>query len=87
MRLSIGEGAIAFALLWGGLLLVVGLINLAVPISGSVFSHEMSSVDPGFGTLADVLVGTDSAADGVLGGRSAVGSITFSHEHERKDVL
>jgi hypothetical protein len=72
MQLSLKALAIAFGLLWGGLLLAVGLANLAAPAYGLAFLHGMSSVYPGFhasGRLGDVLVGTGYALiDGALGG-------------------
>jgi len=72
MQFSLKALAIACGLLWGGLLLVVGLANLAVPTYGSAFLQGMSSVYPGFrasGTFADILVGTGYALiDGALGG-------------------
>jgi len=72
MRLSVKGLAISFGLLWGGMMLVVGLANLAAPSYGASFLHGMSSVYPGFrasGTFPDVLVGTGYAlVDGGLGG-------------------
>jgi len=72
MQISLKGLAIAFALLWGGLILAVGLANLEVPRYGSAFLHGTSSIYPGFraaGTLSDVLLGTGYALlDGVLVG-------------------
>jgi hypothetical protein len=72
MQLSLKALAIAFGLLWGGLLLAVGLVNQAVPSYGSAFLHAMSSVYPGFrasGAFTDILLGTGYAlVDGALGG-------------------
>ncbi len=72
MKLSLKALAITFGLLWGGLLLVVGMANLVAPTYGSSFLHGMSSVYPGFhasGRFADVLVGTGYALiDGALAG-------------------
>ena len=50
MRVSIKAIALTPALLWGGCLLVVGLINLADPQYGSEFLRMMSSVYPGADT-------------------------------------
>lgn len=76
MTFSARSLAIVSALLWGGSVLFVGLINLAVPSYGALFLQCMSGVYPGFHnsrTLLDVLVGTayglvDGAAGGVLFG-------------------
>ena len=76
MRLSLKALAFSCALLWGGLLLAVGLANLAAPTYGSAFLRGMSSVYPGFhasGRISDVLVGTayglfDGAAAGLVFG-------------------
>ena len=72
MKLSIRALMITAALLWGGGLLLVGLLNLASESYGLAFLQMMSSVYPGFHvsrTLGDVLVGTVYAAvDGALCG-------------------
>jgi len=72
MRLSIKACVVSFALLWGGCLLFVGIINLACASYGSAFLQMMSSVYPGFHnsrTILSVLVGTGYAlVDGGLGG-------------------
>ena len=72
MRLSSKSLAIVFALLWGGGILVVGLVNLAVPSYGTVFLQCASSIYPGFHnsrTFVDVLVGTGyGLVDGAVGG-------------------
>lgn len=72
MRLSMSALTIAAAVLWGGGLLFVGLLNLSSPTYGLAFLEMMSSVYPGFNasrTLVDVLVGTAYAAvDGAICG-------------------
>jgi hypothetical protein len=72
MTLSVRSLAIVSALLWGGGVLFVGLINLAAPSYGAVFLQCMSGVYPGFHnsrTLLDVLVGTGyGLVDGAVGG-------------------
>jgi hypothetical protein len=72
MTLSVKSLAIVSALLWGGAILTVGLINLAAPSYGVVFLQCMSGVYPGFHnsrTLLDVLVGTGyGLVDGAIGG-------------------
>jgi hypothetical protein len=75
MRLSAKALAFAGALLWGGGILFVGLINLASPTYGADFLRVMASLYPGFDasrTAADVLIGTlyglmDGAVCGLLG--------------------
>jgi hypothetical protein len=72
MALSIRSLAITSALLWGGGVLFVGLVNLAAPSYGTVFLQCVSSVYPGFHNsrhFLDVLVGTGYALfDGAVGG-------------------
>jgi len=72
MNLSIKSVAITAALLCGGCLLALGLINLAVPSYGAAFLNGVASIYPGFRhshTLVDVLLGTAyGAIDGALGG-------------------
>lgn len=72
MKLSARALAVTCALLWGGGLLLVGLVNLRVPSYGDSFLRAMSSVYPGFHdarSLTDLLVGTGEALiDGVVGG-------------------
>ena len=61
MRLSSKAMALASGLLWGGCLLLVGLINLMYPSYGTDFLRGMSSIYPGFyhtRDFADVLMGT-----------------------------
>jgi hypothetical protein len=72
MRLSVKGLAIACALLWGGCILFVGVINLIRPEYGASFLRGMSSVYPWFhgsGSFGDVLIGTvEGLADGAVGG-------------------
>ncbi len=72
MRLSAKALAITSGLLWGGCLLLVGLINLAAPSYGAEFLSGMGSVYPGFyhsHTFLDVLLGTlYGFVDGAIGG-------------------
>lgn len=73
-RLSMKVMAIVPALLWGGCMLFVGLINMGAPSYGGDFLRMMSSVYPGFHdtrTAAEVVIGTiyglvDGAIAGVL---------------------
>ncbi len=72
MRISLRALAVAAALLWGGGVLFVGLVNLAAPSYGTIFLQCVSSIYPGFHnsrTFLDVLVGTGYAlVDGAVGG-------------------
>ena len=72
MRLSVKALAIVSALLWGGCVLFVGLVNVASPSYGAGFLTWMSSVYPGFHDshrFADVLIGTGyGLVDGAVGG-------------------
>jgi hypothetical protein len=74
MKLSTKASALAFAALWGGCLLFVGLLNAVFPPYGAGFLRLMSSVYPFYSavpTVAGVLVGTiwgilDGAVAGFL---------------------
>ena len=72
MRLSIRALMITAALLWGGGMLFVGLLNLASASYGVGFLQLMTSVYPGFHasrTFGDVVVGTAYATgDGAICG-------------------
>ena len=72
MTLSVRSLAIVSALLWGGGVLFVGLVNLAAPSYGAAFLQCVSSIYPGFHNsrnLLDVLLGTGYAlVDGAVGG-------------------
>ena len=72
MRLSIKSFAMASGLLWGGCILLTGLLNLAFPNYGAAMLQMMSSVYPGFHfsrSLGDVLVGCGyGLVDGAVGG-------------------
>ncbi len=72
MRLSIKGTAIAAGLLWGGAILLVGLINLARPEYGMNFLAMMNSVYPWFHSshnVASVVIGTiDGVIDGAVAG-------------------
>ncbi len=72
MRLSVKGLALTAAVLWGGCLLVLGLVNLAVPTYGTAFLQGVSSIYPGFyhsHTFVDVLIGgVYGVIDGALGG-------------------
>jgi hypothetical protein len=72
MRLSIKSLVLTCAVLWGGCLLVVGLIHLVAPSYGLSFLGGMSSVYPGYHasrSFVDVLVGAGyGLVDGAAGG-------------------
>jgi hypothetical protein len=61
MNLNPRAMALAFGLLAGGMLLVVGLINMMSAGYGQAFLDLMASLYPGYdadGTLVDVIIGT-----------------------------
>jgi hypothetical protein len=72
VKLSIRGMTFAGALLWGGCLLFVGLLNLGLPAYGTNFLQMMSSVYPWFHasrSFGDVLIGTaDGLVDGAVAG-------------------
>ena len=72
VRLSTKVMSLVTAMLWGGCLLIVGLINLAAPSYGIDFLRMMSSVYPGFHashTLSEVILATVyGLVDGAIGG-------------------
>jgi hypothetical protein len=72
MRFSMKGMAVAAALLWGGGILFVGLLNLAMPSYGTNFLQMMSSVYPWFHasrSFGDVVIGTiDGLVDGATAG-------------------
>jgi len=71
-RLSVRVMMLVTAILWGGCLLFVGLVNLAAPSYGVDFLRMMSSVYPGFHTthtLGEVILGTIYGfVDGAIAG-------------------
>lgn len=72
MRLSPIALAVTLAILWGGSILLVGLISLGAPSFGAAYLGTMSSFHPGFQashTVLDVLVGTLAGiVDGAIAG-------------------
>jgi hypothetical protein len=72
VKVSLKAIAIAAGVLWGGAILLLGLINLASPSFGLSFLQVISSVYPGFHvsrTIGDVLTGTVYALiDGAVAG-------------------
>lgn len=72
MRLSLKATAIAAGILWGGAILIVGLINLADPHYGMNFIELTSSVYPWYHASRDtlnVIIGTvDGLIDGAIAG-------------------
>jgi hypothetical protein len=72
MKPSMKAITVSAALLWGGCMLLVGLINLADPSYGGEFLRMMNSVYPGADTqrtLSRVLVGTVyGLVDGAIAG-------------------
>lgn len=72
MRSSLKGATMTCALLWGGCMLIVGLINLADASYGGEFLRMMSSVYPGADTartLGRVLLGAGYGfVDGAVAG-------------------
>ena len=72
MQLSLKATAIAAGLVWGGAILIVGLINLADPSYGMSFIQMTSSVYPWFHasrSVGNVIIGTvDGLIDGAIAG-------------------
>ena len=72
MRLNITAMALAFGLIWGGCILVVGAANLIWPSYGQPFLQLCASIYPGYrpGTgIGSVVTGTIYAlVDGGIGG-------------------
>ena len=76
MKMNIGSAAASMALLWGGAVLSVGLINLARPRYGKLFLRGVASIYPGYKGTAkpgQVAIGTayaliDGAACGLVYG-------------------
>jgi hypothetical protein len=70
MKLSLKAIAIAGGILWGGAILLVGLINLAAPGYGVNFLQMTSSVYPWFHAahgFSSVVIGTiDGLIDGAI---------------------
>ncbi len=92
MQLSAKALAIAFALMWGGAMLCVGVLNLAAPPYGSGFLDGMSSVYPGFHasyTLADVNFPSALCAESAKTNSRNHGRVVSSWEltHEICDAL
>ena len=81
MRLSLRAMVISGAILWGGAILLVGLINFVDPTYGVNFLQITNSVYPWFHTthrLGNVVVG---AIDGVVDG--AVAALVFAWLYNR----
>jgi len=72
MKPSLKAMTLSAALLWGGAMLLVGLLHIAVPSYGGEFLRAMSSVYPGADTaptLGRVLIGTVyGLVDGAVAG-------------------
>jgi hypothetical protein len=72
VRFSLKGLALAGAIIWGGAILLVGVINLVWPGYGLNFLQMTSSVYPGFHdshTIGSVAMGTlDGLVDGAIAG-------------------
>jgi hypothetical protein len=72
MKLNIRAAAATSALLWGGAVLTVGVVNLIRPSYGGAFLRMIASVYPGYHyrrSPVEVAIGTSYAlVDGAVGG-------------------
>jgi len=72
MKVNVKALGFTIALLWGGIVFLVGLGNLAFSGYGSAFLEVVASIYPGYQatpSIGDVLVGTLYALlDGFIGG-------------------
>ena len=71
MKLSMKAMGITAGLLWGGMVLIIGLAHLIWPQYGVAFLELMSSIYPGYhvGGFGSVIVGTlYGLVDGWIGG-------------------
>ncbi|NIR46375.1 MAG: hypothetical protein GWN99_18190 [Gemmatimonadetes bacterium] len=71
MKLSIRAVSLAFGIVWGAAVLLVGLAHLIWPGYGSAFLALLESIYPGYdvGGFGSVIVGTLYAlVDGAVGG-------------------
>ena len=72
MGLNVKAIALASAIVWGLLMLAVGLANMTWPQYGGSFLRVMASIYPGYihdGSLYQVMIGTVYAAvDALIGG-------------------
>ena len=72
MKLSAKPLALTLGLLWGGAMLILGILNMTIPPYGADILVVMGSVYPGIygaGTMSEALLGAAyGAIDGALGG-------------------
>ena len=72
MKLHVSALALTAALLWGGVILVVGLANMIWPHYGGAFLEVMASIYPGYhpgSGIRSVITGTlYGLVDGAIGG-------------------
>lgn len=72
MKLSAKSLALTLGVLWGGAMLILGVLNMVIPPYGADILVVMGSVYPGIygaGTLPEALLGAAyGAIDGALGG-------------------
>ena len=88
MRLSLRAAVIAAAILWGGAILLVGLINFVDPNYGTTILQMTNSVYPWFHSTRSIGSVLGRTVEGGLDG--AIGGILFAWLYNcfvrRKDV-
>lgn len=72
MKLNLKALSLTCAIVWGGLMLLMGLANLIWPTYGKAFLEVVASIYPGYHAVpsfGEVIVGTLYAVvDGCIGG-------------------
>lgn len=72
MKLDIRAFALAIGLFWGGMILLVGLVNLVMPSYGRAFLLLAASIYPGYAagtSFGQVVIGSlYGLVDGAIGG-------------------
>jgi hypothetical protein len=81
MKLNLKALTVTFAILWAGVLLVVGVANIVWSGYGMAFLQMMASIYPGYaasGSFGDVIVGSLYAlVDGAIMGLILSGLYNF----------
>jgi hypothetical protein len=88
MRLSLKAMAVSGAVLWGGAILLVGLINLAYPNYGLSFLQMTNSVYPWFHTSHTLGAAIGRVLEGAIDGAIAAFVFAWMYNHfaERRSI-